>query len=67
MAKRDRARKKIKAVSENEKIVMMNKFKQLQNQVNSRIRKESVAFNNKRINAAKTEKEVWNVVYDMFA
>ena len=40
----------------------MLQYRKLRNLVNSRIRKDTIDFNNKRITQAETAKEMWNVV-----
>ena len=65
MKKRDSTRAKIPKVSTNEKLILLAKYKKLRNLVNARIRKESVEFNNKRIEKANSEKEVWNVTNEV--
>ena len=65
MKKRDSTRAKIPKVSTNEKLILLAKYKKLRNLVNARIRKESVEFNNKRIEKANSEKEVWNVINEV--
>ena len=65
MSKRDSVRASISKASNSEKHIHMNKYKMLRNKINSRIRKESVDYNNSRIDAAKDENELWKVVNDV--
>ena len=64
MADRDQTRMKIKKSENNQKALLMVKYKKLRNLVNSRLRKETIEFNEKRISDAKNENEVWKVVND---
>ena len=43
----------------------MQQYKKLRNQVSCKISKETIEFNNKRIDKTKSEKEVWNVINDV--
>ena len=65
MEKRDKTRNAISKAGKNEKQILITKYKKLRNQVNSKIRAESVAFNEKRVNDANDENEIWNIVNDV--
>ena len=52
---RDSTRAKISKATTKEKSILLNKYKKLRNLVNARIRKETVEFNNKRIENANSE------------
>ena len=65
MKKRDWARARCSAVSNNEKKVWTDKYKKLRNQVNSKVRKETMDHNNKRIDNAKNDNEVWNITKEI--
>ena len=65
MKNRDATRAKISKASTKEKSILWPKYKKLRNRVNARIRKETVEFNNKRIEKANSEKEVWNVINEV--
>ena len=43
----------------------MAEYKKLRNQVNYRIRKESIEHNDSRMSKANNESEVWNVVNEV--
>ena len=47
------------------KPVLLTQYKKLRNQINSRIRKESMEHNNARVENAKDENEMWNIVNDV--
>ena len=53
------------ANSASQKKILFQKFKITRNQVNSSLRKDSVDFNNNRIEQANDENEVWKVVNDV--
>ena len=58
MSKRDSVRESISKASNPVKQILLKKYKALRNTVTSRIRKESVEYNNSRILAAKDENEI---------
>ena len=53
MAKRDQTRKKLSSADQNERLILLAKYKKLRNLINNRIRSETRNFNNSRIEAAK--------------
>ena len=55
MKKCDEARLMIKKVSNSKKVIWHTKYKKLRNQVNNQIKKESLDFNNNRIDNAGNE------------
>ena len=63
--KRDRTRSSISKATSSEKPLLIKQYKMLRNLINSKIRKESKEFNNARVEKAKDENEVWNVVNDV--
>ena len=66
MEDRNKTRMKIAiGNSSSQKKIIMQKYKTLRNQVNSSLRKDSVDFNNNRVEQAKDENEIWNVVIDV--
>ena len=65
MRKRDRTRQSIHAASGKEKQVLLLQYRLLRNRVTSKIRKENIEYNNKRIEEACNEKEIWNVANEV--
>ena len=65
MKKRDAAREKIKNSIGNEKQLWNVKYKKLRNSVTSCIRKDTIDFNNNRIDNASDENEVWKVTKEI--
>ena len=65
MKKRDGARAMIRSASNNEKKIWTDKYKKLRNQVNSKVRQETVDYNNNRIDNAKNDNEVWNITKEI--
>ena len=51
--------------SNNEKKIWTDKYKKLRNQVNSKVRQETVDYNNNRIDNAKNDNEVWNITKEI--
>ena len=65
MEKRNEARLAVSKVNGNQKVIWLQKYKKLRNQVNNKIRKDTVDFNNKRVDEAKDENEIWNIAKDI--
>ena len=45
--------------------MLITKYKKLRNQINCKIRKESIAFNEKRVDKANSDGELWKVVNEV--
>ena len=56
MRKRDKARKAANKMESNEKVIWLNKYRKLRNQVNCKVRQESRDFNNNVYSAKKNIK-----------
>ena len=65
MKLRDSTREKIKSTKGNERLILMSKYKKLRNLVNQKIRKENIYHNEKRVDKAKNEGEVWKIVNEV--
>ena len=65
MKKRDAARSMIKQSSGNQKQIWNEKYKKIRNAVTAQIKKDSIDFNNKRIDKANDENEVWKVAKEI--
>ena len=65
MKKRDHTRNSIKNASGQNKTVLMQQYKSLRNKVTSQIRKETIDYNNNRIEEANNEKELWRVANEV--
>ena len=65
MKKRDRTRNAIKNASKQEKAVLIQQYRSIRNRVTCQIRKETVDYNNKRIEEANSEKELWKVANEV--
>jgi hypothetical protein len=65
MEKRNEARLAVSKVNGNQKVIWLQKYMKLRNQVNNKIRKDTVDFNNKRVDEAKDENEIWNIAKDI--
>ena len=65
MKRRDRTRKQINKSTNKERATLLQQYKTLRNQVTSKIRKENVDYNSKRINEAKNERELWNIANEV--
>ena len=65
MKTRDQTRKKLSLSNQEERSILLAKYKKLRNEVNRRIRSESRKFNNERIEKANNENEMWQVVNDV--
>jgi hypothetical protein len=65
ITERDLMRKKMGTVKRTEKVVKHTKYNQLRNRENSEFKKDSINYNNDRIDKAKDENEVWKVVNDI--
>ena len=58
MEKRNEARLTVRKVNGNQKVIWLQKYKKLRNQVNNKIRKDTIDFNNNRVDEAKDENEI---------
>ena len=65
MRKRDSTRNAIKSADGGEKVVLLQKYRTLRNKVTAQIRRENIDFNNKRIEAADNEGELWKVTNEV--
>ena len=65
MQKREAARSRIKTNTGNQKIMWNEKYKKLRNKVTQQIRKDTINFNNNRIDNAKDENETWKVASEI--
>ena len=58
-------RNRIKNAKNQERITLQTQYRTLRNKVTSQIRKENIEFNNKKIEEANNEKELWNIANDV--
>ena len=65
MKQRDVTRSNISKANNQQKTVLMKKYKILRNKTTASIRKDSLNHNQDRIDNAKNEKEIWNIVNDV--
>ena len=65
MKKRDDARLNMSKASLNNHDTLQKQYRKLRNLVNNKIRQETINFNNKRVNEANNENEVWNIVKEV--
>jgi hypothetical protein len=65
MRKREKTRTEIRGASTKEKGVLLQQYKTLRNRVTSKIRKENIEYNNKRVEDAANEKELWSIANDV--
>ena len=65
MKQRDDTREQIKKARNGEKVVLSAKYKKLRNQVNCKIRKECILHNEKRVEKANSEGEIWKIVNEV--
>ena len=65
MRKREKTRAEIRGASTKEKGVLLQQYKTLRNRVTSKIRKENIEYNNKRVEDAANEKELWSIANDV--
>ena len=64
---RDKIRKKIGKATEEEKKNLQIEYKKIRNSVTTKIRKDTIAHNEERIEKANDENEIWKVVNDIIA
>ena len=50
-----------------EKIILHEKYKRLQNRINSMIKNDTIKYNNERVEKAGDENEMWKIVKDIIA
>ena len=62
---RDSTRKSNSKASPTEKIVLHSRYKKLRNRMNGDLKKDSLRFNNERVDKAQDENEIWKVVNDL--
>ena len=65
MAKRDNIREQMNTANKNERILLLTQYKRIRNNVNKRVRQETIDHNNSRVNEANNESEIWNVVKEV--
>ena len=65
MQKRNQVRSEIITASASHKATLQTKFKKLRNLATASLRQDNINFNNKRINEAGNENEIWKVVNDV--
>jgi hypothetical protein len=65
MKRRDRTRQQINKSTNKERVILLQQYKVLRNQVTSKVRKENIEYNNNRINQAKNERELWNIANEV--
>ena len=59
--KRDGVGLEMAKASQKERTILSAQYKKLRNLVNHRVRKETIDFNNKRVEDANKEAEMWNI------
>ena len=64
---RDKIRKKIGKATKEEKKALQIEYKRIRNSVTTKIRKDTIAYNEERIEKANDENEIWKVVNDIIA
>ena len=65
MLKRDNIRLRMKSANKTERIILQSQYKKLRNCVNKKVRLENIEFNEKRVNEAKNENEIWNILKEV--
>ena len=65
MKKRDEVRIRMSTCNQKERALLVLQYRKLRNLVNSKVRQETIDFNTKRVEDAKNEAEMWNIVKEV--
>ena len=65
MAKRENIREQMNTANKTERTILLIQYKKIRNNVNKRVRQETIEHNNNRVKEANNENEIWNIVKEV--